>query len=114
MNNFCYNELNNIYFKCNYLKKDMLNNQLITHIINVFTDSLKNNNQFIINADLKGIKMSLIDIDFIKKFISIVNNLFENRLQQCELTNYPDFFKNVYNIIKKFIDKETRKKIIWN
>ena len=113
MNTFCNNKDNIVYINCNILKKDMINDELLVHITKILNLSLLNHDKFHIIADLKDIKMSVIDINFIKKLVHIFNTIFPNKLEVCKLLHYPEFFKNVYNIIKNMIDKDTRKKFIW-
>ena len=95
------------------LNKNMLNDNLKIHIIKVLKGSLEEDEQFDIYIDLSGLKMSMINIDFMTELINIFSAIFPNKLRKCELKNYPSFFKNVYNLVENFIDKVTRNKIIW-
>ena len=113
MDKFCYNIKNNIYINSIYLHPDMLNDNLKIHLVKVLKISLEEDNQFDIYVDLKGLNMGTVNTEFMAEMIQIFSTLFPNRLRKCEIRNYPSFFKSIYNLLKNYIDKVTRDKILW-
>ena len=113
MDKFCYNIKNNIYINSIYLHPDMLNDNLKIHLVKVLKISLEEDNQFDIFVDLKGLNMGTVNTELMAEMIQIFSTLFPNRLRKCEIRNYPSFFKSIYNLLKNYIDKVTRDKILW-
>jgi hypothetical protein len=60
-------------------------------------------------------KISLTDIDkhriFIQNLSSCLKDKYPDKLSKCYIYNPPIVFKQIFNIISVFIDKETQKKI---
>lgn len=67
----------------------------------------------ITHLDLTGITMKQVDIQFLKKFIIMFQNEFEDTLEKLIITNIPVFFKLAYKVLRPFIDKDTKKKIFF-
>jgi hypothetical protein len=72
-----------------------------------------NKNTIITHLDLTGITMKQIDTQFLKKFILMFQNDFEDTLEKLIITNIPIFFKMAYKVLRPFIDKDTKKKIFF-
>jgi ribosomal protein S17E len=60
-------------------------------------------------------KISLSDIDkhkiFIQNISTYLKEKYPDKLLKCFIHNAPFVFKQIFNIISTFIDKETQKKI---
>ena len=92
---------------------------LLTHIIKINNDCLKlrlknkQKNIFRIYVDLSNIKIKNADYEFIKMLIPFLEEAYPNNLEKMYFQNTPFIFKTAYAIIRNFIDKETREKIIF-
>jgi hypothetical protein len=100
-----------IYFK--YLATDNTYNYILMYITNNIDNVLLKNREFIVHVNMK--KISLTDIDkhriFIQNLSSCLKDKYPNKLSKCYIYNPPIVFKQIFNIISVFIDKETQKKI---
>ena len=110
---------NNIFIKANLFRKRKDYTDLLTHIININNTCLKariennQNNIFKIYVDLSNIKIKNADYEFIKMLIPFLEEAYPNNLEKMYFKNTPFIFKTAYAIIRNFIDKETREKIIF-
>ena len=87
---------------------------LITNsITNKIDTILETNNSFTVHVNMKS--LSIVDIDkhmaYIQYISTHLKEKYHKKLLQCYIYNASYIFKNVYNIIKIFIDKETQQKI---
>ena len=113
MDLFCYTINNYVILNTEHLKKKMINDNLKLHIVNKCKEVLATYEQFTVVVDLSHLQFYHINIDFIKSLTHLLKNTFVDKLNCCELVNYPDFFKSCYNVIKSIIDSKTRSKIKW-
>lgn len=113
MDLLCYTMENYVIFNTKHLKKKHINQQLKLHIVNKCKEVLVNNDKFTLLVDLSNLQLYHIDMDFITSLTHILKNTFVDKLNCCEIINYPDFFKSCYNVIKNIIDDKTRDKIKW-
>ena len=60
---------------------------------------------------LEKFKVSQLNYKFIKYLADILKALFPERLSQATIIDPPRFFISGYDVIKKFLDKPTRKKL---
>ena len=93
--------------------------KLLEHIIAVNNKciELKNNKnlepRFNIIVYLNDVNIKNIDFDFIKILIPFLEEGYPNNLQKMYFLNIPFIFKSAYNMLKIFIHKDTRKKIVF-
>lgn len=110
---------NNIFIKADLFRKKKDYTELLTHIIKVNNECLKSrleNNQkniFKIYVDLSNVKLKNADYEFIKMLIPFLEEAYPNNLEKMYFKNTPFIFKTAYAIIRNFIHKETRQKIIF-
>jgi hypothetical protein len=100
-----------IYFK--YLATDTTYNYILMYITKNIDNVLLKNREFIVHVNMK--KISLTDIDkhriFIQNLSCCLKDKYPDKLSKCYIYNTPIVFKQIFNIISVFIDKETQKKI---
>jgi len=86
---------------------------IISHIVKNIDEALLNCEQFVIHINMKT--LSVTDVDKHYLFIQDISNFFKdkypNKLSKCYVYNAPFIFKQVFNIVSLFIDKETQGKI---
>jgi hypothetical protein len=103
--------LNYTYFK--YLATETTYNYIFMFITNNINTILLNNNNFILHVNMQ--KLSLGDIDKHQKFINnlsiVLKEKYPDKLLKCYIYNPPFMFKQMFNVISVFIDKETQEKI---
>jgi hypothetical protein len=103
--------INYIYFK--YLATETIYNYILTYITNNIDNVLLKNNEFIVHVNMQ--KLSISDIDKHKAFITnlslVLKEKYPNKLLKCYIYKAPFMFKQIFNIINVFIDKETQEKI---
>ena len=110
---------NNIFIKADLFRKRKDYTDLLTHIIKINNDCLKarqdnnQNNIFKIYVDLSNVKLKNADYEFIKMLIPFLEEAYPNNLEKMYFENTPFIFKTAYSIIRNFIHKETRRKIIF-
>ena len=110
---------NNILINARLFHKLPDYTDLITHIITITNECLKlrsDNNYplfFKICIDLHNVKLKNADYDFLKMLIPFLENAYPDNLEKMYFHNTPFIFKTVYTIIRNFIHKDTRKKIIF-
>ena len=110
---------NNIFIKADLFRKKKDYTELLTHIIKVNNECLKSrleNNQtniFKIHVDLSNVKLKNADYEFIKMLIPFLEEAYPNNLEKMYFKNTPFIFKTAYAIIRNFIHKGTRQKIIF-
>ena len=110
---------NNIFIKADLFRKMKDYTDLLTHIIRINNDCLKarqennQNNIFKIYVDLSNVKLKNADYEFIKMLIPFLEEAYPNNLEKMYFENTPFIFKTAYSIIRNFIHKETRRKIIF-
>jgi hypothetical protein len=103
--------INYVYFK--YLATNNTYSYILMYITNNIDNILSTNNEFIVHVNMK--KISLSDIDkhkiFIQNISTYLKEKYPDKLLKCFIHNAPFVFKQIFNIISTFIDKETQKKI---
>ena len=60
---------------------------------------------------LEKFKVTQLNYKFVKYLAEILKTLFPERLHQATIIDPPRFFISGYDVIKKFLDKPTRKKL---
>ena len=68
-------------------------------------------NHFDVICYLNKFKITNINYKFVKYLTDILKQLFPDKLRSVLIIDPPKFFITAYDIIKRFIDKPTRKKI---
>lgn len=86
---------------------------IINYITTNLDDILKNYPCFNIQLNVKN--LTIVDLDKHKLFIQQMSIYFKekypNKLLKCYIYNAPFIFSQLFNIVSKFIDKETQQKI---
>jgi hypothetical protein len=103
--------INYIYFK--YLGTETTYNYILMYITNNIDIILSKHSEFIVHVNMQ--KLSLGDIDKHQKFINnlslVLKDRYPNKLLKCYIYKAPFMFKQIFNMISVFIDKETQEKI---
>ena len=103
--------INYIYFK--YLGTETTYNYILMYITNNIDIILSKHSEFIVYVNMQ--KLSLGDIDKHQKFINnlslVLKEKYPNKLLKCYIYKAPFMFKQIFNMISVFIDKETQEKI---
>ena len=116
---FMYFENNEIIVNVKFFKKQKDYNVFITFIKNFIEETIENNikrlntNQLSISIYLKGYKITELDYGFIKHIISILEKEYPDNLDIIRVFNMNIILRGVYSILKTFINKETRDKIVF-
>lgn len=107
---------NSIILHYSYFKHFAMNDTydiILQFIVSNIETILKNNTTFTVHVNANN--LSLTDVDkhrsFILKMSETLNERFPYKLQKCYIYDAPFIFSQVFNIVSKFIDKETQKKI---
>lgn len=118
--NFCHiktkNEItiNYKYFKI--IKTFIDKNNILYYLIFIIDNILKNYNTFIVHVNIE--KLTLLDIDknrdFIESMSNVLKDRFPDKLDVCLIYEGSFIFKQIYNLLALFIDKNTLKKIKFN
>ena len=92
--------------------------QIVAYVAKKFSDTLLESQNcgeetFTVDILLKNLSVKDINYEYIKYLAEILKQLFPERLSQARLIHPPRYFISAYDIIKKFIDPPTRKKIIF-
>jgi len=90
--------------------------KVTSHIASVATNTLLKSQQmgkekFNVIVYLEKFKVGHLNYKFIKYMTDILKQLFPERLNQATLIDPPRFFISGFDIIKKFLDKPTRRKV---
>jgi len=90
------------------IRKQPEYDDLIKYVIGVISQA---NASFDMYVNLDKIKPQHLDFDFIKDFITLLQNLFPNKLNKCYVLNCSVLCKILYDNLKFFIDKKNHSKI---
>ena len=107
------------FFKIKLKKNPNGYDKVYAHIVKILHNALKIANQkydsqeFIVFVDMEGSGMKHFDITISKTLIVILESTFTDNLKYCIVKNAPRLFKMIYKIIYPFIDKDTRKKFMF-
>jgi len=90
--------------------------RVTSFIANVMTQALLKSqsvgkDKFDVIVYMEKFKISKINYKFVKYLADILKQLFPEKLRSATLIDPPKFFVASYEIIKKFLDKPTRKKL---
>lgn len=98
--------------KCDY---KLLSNYIFTLINFVIEEKTKTKNENVIDVfcDIKDYNIKEIDYDFIKLMIGICQKNYKDNLRVIYIKNANIMFKTIYAVVRPFIDKVTRKKILF-
>lgn len=117
LNSLCFIKENEIVLDYLYFKHfagGTTYNYIIANIIQNIDTHLTDNEQFIMRINMRSLSVS--DFDKHKHFIQEISLFFkqkyDGKLFKCYIHNAPFIFSQVFNLISKFIDKETQEKII--
>ena len=115
-NTICYNNNNNEIFFDLPAFKEIANADncviIIQHFINIGHEVLKSYDDYIININATSLK--LLDLEKYLKFIQLFNIMcipISDKLNHCNIHNAPNTFKQIFNFVKMFINKETLAKV---
>lgn len=107
-------------FNKKFVKKTKENyDSVIRHLVSCFEETLRlsnekfNKEQIIILLDLKDVKMKHLEMRFMKEVIHLFEHQYPDRLKYCIIINHSFIIKILYKIIYPLIDKDTRKKFVW-
>jgi hypothetical protein len=117
LSGLCFHENNNVYINSLY-SKHFINNTtsslILKYILNIIDNSLINNSQFIVHLNIKNLSFS--DIEKISSFLIDNSNLFKERypeqLLKLYVYNTSFVFSQLYKILSKILDKQTKEKIV--
>jgi len=86
---------------------------IISHIVKNIDEALLNCEQFVIHINMKTLTVTDNDKHylFIQDISIFFKDKYPNKLSKCYVYNAPFIFKQVFNIVSLFIDKETQGKI---
>ena len=101
------------YFKkCNDYTE--LIKKIIAHTNKFKHYSDKNNmKEFVnININFTDVKVSSIDFEFLKMLFPFLDQNYPDLINKIQFLNVPQMFKIGYKVIRPFINKDTRKKIL--
>lgn len=90
--------------------------KLTSFIANVATNTLllsqkRGFENFDVLVYLENFKVKQLNYKFIKYLAEILKALFPERLRKATIIDPPRFFISGYDVIKRFLDKPTRKKL---
>jgi len=90
--------------------------KLTSFIANVATNTLLKSQKrgfekFDVIVYLENFKLKQLNYKFVKYLADILKALFPERLRNATIIDPPKFFITGYEVIKKFLDKPTRKKM---
>lgn len=112
-------ENGDIYLKTKYFYKQSDYTEFIKHIIQVTNNSVKikkklyNQDTFNIFIDMKETKLKNFDQDFLKQLIKFLEDSYPDTVDKMYFRNVPIMFKSAWILMRQFIGKETRSKIIF-
>ena len=119
-NKLYYNiENGDIFLKTKYFYKQSDYTEFIKHIILVTNKSviLKETNfqetTFNIFIDLDDTKLKHFDRDFLKQLIKFLEDNYPDRVNRIYFKNASIMFKSIWVVIRPFISRDTRRKIIF-
>jgi hypothetical protein len=97
--------------------KEKIREELLINLIRSCTSALlysqENNNDFFnVKVDASSIKFKHLDRKLIKLISESLQTLFPDKLNKCYIYNTTKLFNQFFDIIKLFIDKKTKQKII--
>lgn len=73
----------------------------------------KNIKEFLnVIIDFTGVKVSCIDYEFLKMLFPFLDEHYPDLIKKINCVNVPQMFKIGYKVIRPFINKDTRKKIL--
>lgn len=108
-----------VIFDCNssFILSKKNQSHITMHILKTIQNSIdlsiKNSNhaEFCVLVNVTNIKKCKLSIKFIIGLSSLLKNTFPDKLYKCFLQNTSIVFRSIYTLIRRIIDKETRKKI---
>lgn len=119
-NSLYYNiENGDIFLKTKYFYKQTDYTEFIKHIIMVTNNSVNlkethfHEKTFNIFIDLEDTKLKNFDRDFLKQLIKFLEDHYPDRVNKIYFKNASVMFKSIWTIIRPFIGRDTRKKIIF-
>ena len=68
---------------------------------------------FVAICYLENLKKCKLPIKFYVSFAKLLKRIFNDHLYKCIFVDPPILFKNIYYVIKGFIDKKTKKKVVF-
>ncbi len=88
-------------------------NLILSHVLNTMDSIVEEYGCFVMHLNVKS--LSVGDVDKHQSFLQMVSELFKTRydgkLVKCYIYHPPFVFKQVFQLVKKFIDPETLQKI---
>ena len=114
---FCYIKdyiifMDYIYFK--HLATKDTYNMTLDYMIKQIDCVLTGKNEFTVYVNLK--KLTVLEVDkhsqFIQQLSKVLKERYPDRLKKCYIYNAPFVFSQIYNIVSRFIDKDTHEKIV--
>jgi hypothetical protein len=114
-NTICYHNNNEIFFDIIEFKKIANDDNcviIVQHFINIGNEVLKSYDDYIVNINATSLK--ILDLEKYLKFIQLFNVMsisISDKLNQCNIYNAPNTFKQIYKFVKIFINKQTLAKV---
>lgn len=112
-------ENGDVCLRTKYFYKQSDYTEFIKHIIQVTNNSVKikksvfNQNTFNIYIDMKETKLKNFDQDFLKQLIKFLEDTYPDTVEKMYFRHVPIMFKSAWVLIRPFICRDTRKKIIF-
>jgi hypothetical protein len=90
--------------------------QIVTFVAKKFSDTLLESQKcgeekFSVDIYLSDLEVKDINYEYIKYLADILKQLFPERLSHARMIDAPRYFITAYDVIKKFMDPPTRKKL---
>ena len=111
---------------CKYYEINIFTNQfkrqenydiILANIVKLMSNILQLSNKeynkdfVIINIDFKDFDIFSFDSDFCYTLITVMQNLYPEKLKTCNVFNMSSFYKNILSFILNLLDENTRSKI---
>ena len=111
----CYHNNNEIFFDLIEFKEIANADNcviIVQHFINIGNEVLKSYDNYIVNINATSLK--ILDLEKYLNFIQLFNVMclpISSKLNQCNIYNAPNTFKQIFNFVKMFINKQTLAKV---
>ena len=116
LEDFCINNRVCIYpdysFNFNNIDKTTIFNDISNNLNSIIKECNIQNEGIIVLLDLGKIDTKGLDLSLLKTLVNYFQDAYPNILHKIIIYNYSFKFLWILNIFKKFMDKDTRKKIV--
>ena len=111
--------INSCEFKKKFIKDEENYKKVVAHLVFCFEKALQiakdkfGKETIMVFLNLKKAKMKNFSAKFMKDIIHLFEHQYPDRLQNCVILNPSFIIKIIYKILYPIIDKDTRKKFVW-